>query len=180
MIKVANQTNLSGVNYSVSDFQDFILDKPYSRVFSLFHVASYLGKDFEKFLDFSRRALEKSSYSLSGRKLLCFDFYDERGVQKNPPQDNQKKFHVGSESYFRKVKLIEVTEDYLLLSIDILRASDLENVATEIHKLSIFKFDYIKRELEVRGFKVLASLDAISETEYSGETYGNCIIAELL
>lgn len=177
MVTIAKGKTGNKVNYHVVDFEHFSIKNSYQGVYSLFHVASYLGERLGSFLDFSYKALTFNQDSESNKLHLCFDFYDHRGVQKVRPTSRSTQFEYEGKTYIRSSSVLGTSSSHILIKLEI---EDIENnytVAREVHKMSIFEIRFIKSELAKRGFRVVEELDLVNFEKYSGNSYGNCVVA---
>lgn len=177
MILLAQKKQIPRVNFFHSRISNFKTKNIYKNIFSLFHVVSYMGAGFEDFISFSSSCLENER-AKSEKRFLIFDYYDTRGVEKNPPQNRSSNFVQDGRILTRQVTVESVQDTAIHLLIRI--ADDRERtLSIENHQLKVFEISKIRVFLEQNRFQVVDEIDLVHREKYSAESYGNCIIAML-
>jgi len=133
------------------------------------------------FLKFASEALRLDENTISEvDRFICFDFYDSRGVKKNPPALRHFNFVFEGRPFLRKTTPISIHDSHIVLEIEI-KDLDLDSIVMrEVHKLSVFDYSFMEIKLKEFGFEIVASLDPLLEQSFAGDSYGNCIIAKLI
>lgn len=170
MIKVAVATN-SGIHYEVADIREYIPEKKYDAVVSLFHVMSYqnTNEDIKKAFTSARKALNKGG-------IFLFDVWNGPGVLTDPPVLRVKK--VKTEKYdvtriarpemHANANIVDVNYEMIVTE----KESKVSNEFFESHHMRYFFNPEIREYLNETGFEFLRIADCsnLGEPDYNSWT----------
>lgn len=174
MIEIAKKTcELSGENiaFQVADIREYIPQKQYDAVISMFHVMSYQNKneDVKKAFGTAAKALGKGG-------IFIFDAWYGPGVLTDKPTVRVKQVEDAENVIYRYANpIMHVEDDVVDVCYDILVINKMTSVTkkiSEIHKMRYFFMPEIKLMLEETGFMLKACIDcnSLEKTDFNSWT----------
>ncbi len=174
MIDIAKQNvrkeNMS-ITFTVADIRNYVPQKKYDGVLSLFHVMSYQNRN-EDIL----AALWSARKALNVGGILLFDVWYGNGVLSDKPtvrvkeiEDNRNRLiRIARPTFHEKENIIDV--NYEVLVID--KESSITKVINEVHNMRYFFRTELEMLLQQSGFELIDNVDCqtLGPTDYQSWT----------
>tara|TARA_Y100000590_G_scaffold423033_1_gene528374 strand:- start:177 stop:935 length:759 start_codon:yes stop_codon:yes gene_type:complete len=179
MLKIAKKKygKNKKLKFLKSDINKLKIKKKFDIVSALFHILSYRIKegDIKKFFLNSNKHLKKDG-------VLIFDFWYKPAVLYLKPEkkvkfssDNKNEvYRVTHPQWYKSKDIIDITYELLIFN----KKSKKARMVKEIHKMKYFDMKIIKKYLKKYGFKLLKSLEIISNKKISRRTWGALVVAK--
>lgn len=159
------------IDFRVTDIRDYMPEKQYDAVISLFHVISYQNKneDIIKTLKNARKSLRKNG-------LFLFDVWYGPGVLSDKPSirvkdiedDNNRLIRIAKPVMHNETNIVDV--HYEILVID--KKKSTVKTINEIHNMRYFFRPELEFMLNETGFEMLDNVDcnSLKATDYNSWT----------
>ncbi len=157
MIKEAIAAN-SGIGYEVGDIREYVSDRKYDAVISLFHVMSYqnTNEDIKRAFASARKALNKGG-------IFLFDVWYGPGVLTDPPVLRIKKAETEKYSIVRIARpYMHANENIVDVNYEMLvteKETKITNEINESHHMRYFFKPEMEEYLNESGFELLSTID---------------------
>lgn len=180
MIAIARELRSpdSAATFQVGNVKSFRVERKFSAVVSLFHVASYqtTNDDFLKFLETAKSHMDRGS-------VFIFDFWFSSAVLSQKPAVRTKSVSSGGREYLR-IATPDIREDsnivdvnYRILSLD--KGQGIFSEFSEVHSMRHFSLPEIKMALDLSGMKFLSCEEWLTRRQPSSDTWGVVVAAAL-
>lgn len=167
------------IKYSVSNIQNFVPQKKYDAVISLFHVMSYQNTNQDVLSAFmvARKALDKEG-------LFLFDTWYGPGVLNDKPyvrvkeiEDKERKLiRIAKPVMKEKKNVVSVCYDILVID----KRSNNVKKLNEVHNMRYFFRPELEYMLNETGFELIDNLDCHTLEETTLDSWTSYFIAKAL
>lgn len=176
MIEIARKNsdlNDSGIEFEVADVRNYVTDKKYDAVISLFHVMSYQNTN-EDILNAFRSARKSLNSNEDG--YFLFDVWYGPGVLSDKPcvrvkeieDEENKLIRIARPIMHDKENVVDVNYEVLIIN----KQSGKVQTIDEVHKMRYFFRPELEFLLKEAGFELLDNIDCqtLDKTDYDSWT----------
>lgn len=161
MIEIARR-NGSSIEYQVADIRDYLPEKTYDVVISLFHVMSYQNRN-EDILN----AFHTAANAVRRKGIFLFDFWYGPGVLSDKPSVRVRTVENKDYTLYRIAEpIMRVEENVVDVNYKVFviqNKTGYTKTIEEIHSMRYFFVPELKILLQQAGFELMECLDSVTQ-----------------